>query len=267
MRNHSTEAHYLSVESEDLEKAFQDNYVWAHTYFETKIKAVKELDLAGNETVLDVGCGQGFLLKLISESGQGTRSVGVDVNLADLKKARSHNTTGGDCELVLCDAAYLPFKNGAFERIACTAVLEHVSDEQKVMREISKTLKNDGILIIDVPGAFHLQNKLSDLFIRSQGVFPFHREYTIGRMNRIIRESGFELESFSTARFVGSLLLPVVETVVTFSGRKIVWCRKTLAKIVCWAGDRISNLCGNRSHLKLLGGSWFFKVKKHKIQS
>jgi len=266
VRNGTTEEHYLSVESEDLQIAFNCNRIWAHTYRETKIETMKNLDLSGDETVLDVGCGQGYLLKLMNETHPGIVSVGLDVNLVDLKKARRRNSMQSNCEFVLGDAGSLPFKDGAFEAISCTAVLEHVSDEKKVMHQIWRTLKKNGKAVIDVPGAFHLQNKLSDLFIKSQGVFPFHREYTTGRMNALIKECGFRLESFSSTRFVGSLLLPVVETAATVSGRKIVWCRNTFARIICWGGDRISSLCGQRSYLKLLGGSWLFKLRRQNLQ-
>jgi ubiquinone/menaquinone biosynthesis C-methylase UbiE len=261
MRENSTNDHYLLTQSEDLDGAFSSNEVYAHTYYETKIKAMRELDLERNETVLDVGCGQGHLLSLIRKSFQGTSCVGIDLNFADLKKARNHDVSR-TCEFVLADAANLPFRNGSFQRIACTAVLEHVPNERKVMHEMWRILKGNGTCVIDVPSAFHLQNKISDLFIKRQGIFPFHREYTYERMNRLIEDCGFELQSFSTARFVGSFLLPIVETVATFSGRKIVWCRSTLAKIVCFIGDRVSILCENRSYLKLLGGSWFFKINK-----
>jgi 2-polyprenyl-3-methyl-5-hydroxy-6-metoxy-1,4-benzoquinol methylase len=263
MKNNSTETHYLSVESEDLDTAFNINPVYAHTYLETKIKAVRELGLTGSDSVLDVGCGQGHLLRLISKSNDSSEQVGIDLSLTDLKKAKKHDT-GRNCEFVLGDAAHLPFKDSGFQKVVCTAVLEHVTDEQEVMNDLGRVLKDEGILVIDVPGAFHLQNKLSDLFIKRQGIFPFHREYTRDRMEGIIRKTGFELESFSTARFVGSLLFPMVETVATFSGRKIVWCKSNSAKIVCWMGDRISILCGSRRYFKLLGGSWFFKLKKNR---
>lgn len=146
--------------------------------------------------------------------------------------------------------------------MVCTAVLEHVTDEKKVLREIWRVLKEEEVAVVDVPGIYHLQNRLSDLFIKKYEVFPFHREYTFSRMKSIIEESGFELQSFNTARFVCSLLFPIIETVGTFSGRKIVWCKGGLAKIVCKIGDNVSLLCGNRKYLKLLGGSWFFKIKK-----
>jgi ubiquinone/menaquinone biosynthesis C-methylase UbiE len=261
MRNVSTETHYLNVESEDLDASFQSNPVYAHTYLETKIKAVRELQLAGKESVLDVGCGQGYLLKMICNSNHGKEQIGIDLNRADLKKAKNLNTNE-DCQFVLGDAAHLPFRDEGFSRIVCTAVLEHVTDEQKVMNDLWRILENGGILVIDVPGAFHLQNKLSDLFIKSQGIFPFHREYTTARMNWISRNSGFELQSLNTARFVGSLLLPIVETIGTSGGRKIVWCKSSLARIVCWVGDRLTIFCGGRRYIKLLGGSWFFKFTK-----
>jgi hypothetical protein len=78
--------------------------------------------------------------------------------------------------------------------------------------------------------------------------------------------AGFELQSFNTARFVGSLFLPIVETIYVCRRRKVVWCEGILAKLVCLVGDHLSILLGNRRHLKLLGGSWFFKIKKKRFK-
>lgn len=259
--NGSTQRHYLDENSEDIDAAFRGNCVYYHTYYETKIKVMENLGLEGHQTLLDVGCGQGHLLRLLCRSYPNLEGVGIEINLSDLMKAR-HRNMRSDCEFVLCDASHLPFKDACFDREICTAVLEHVTDEKSVLCEMRRTLEDDGIVVLDVPGTYHFQNRLSDLYIKTFGVFPFHREYTAERMKAIVEESAFEIESFNTARFVGSLLFPIIETVSGMGGRKIVWCRGRIAKAVCWVGDWISVACGNRSFLKLLGGSWFFKMRK-----
>jgi SAM-dependent methyltransferase len=149
-----------------------------------------------------------------------------------------------------------------FDRVACTAVLEHVIDEKKVLREIWRILNKSGIAVLDVPGIYHLQNKLSDFFVKKYNIFPFHKEYSEKQVKSLIATTGFELQSFNTARFVGSLILPIIETVYTCNRRKIVWCRGTLAKLACKIEDNLSAYFGKRKYLKLLGGSWFFKIKK-----
>lgn len=263
MSKHSTTSFYKEAEFEDLDPLFVGNYVYMHTYYETKRRAIENLELPQLGLLLDIGCGQGYLLKLIDETHKNLELIGVDLNIKDLKRAKKR-CFNKNFEFVLADASCLPFKNGCFDRVACTAVLEHVVDEKKVLQEIWRILDERGIAVLDVPGMYHLQNKLSDFFINRYKIFPFHREYSEKQVKFLLTTTCFELQSFNSARFVGSLLLPIIETVYIYK-RKIVWCRGLLAKLVCKIGDALSSLCGKRKHLKMLGGSWFFKIRKQTI--
>ena len=52
---------------------------------------------------------------------------------------------------VAADAARLPFGDGLFERVECDAVLEHVPDADRVMREIERVLKPGGYAHVVTP--------------------------------------------------------------------------------------------------------------------
>src|SRR5215475_7683353 len=49
------------------------------------------------------------------------------------------------------DAEELPFPNGIFTRVECDAVLEHVRDPQRVMREMERVLAPGGYLHVVTP--------------------------------------------------------------------------------------------------------------------
>jgi SAM-dependent methyltransferase len=71
---------------------------------------------------LDVGCGDGRLLRLLRESGRVARFVGCDGSRAGLERA-------GGVPVVCCDVRRLPFPDASFDCVACCEVLEHLSDE------------------------------------------------------------------------------------------------------------------------------------------
>ena len=52
---------------------------------------------------------------------------------------------------VLGDAHQFPFKEGAFDCVKCTELLEHVAHPEMVVREIERVLHPSGILILSTP--------------------------------------------------------------------------------------------------------------------
>jgi SAM-dependent methyltransferase len=49
------------------------------------------------------------------------------------------------------DAARLPFRTGSFDCVILTAVLEHVPFPQRVVREVHRVLRPNGVLFVEVP--------------------------------------------------------------------------------------------------------------------
>ncbi len=63
-------------------------------------------------------------------------------------------------EFVCADAAWLPFRDGAFDAIISNHSLEHVSDLAGTMREIGRVIRRDGALFVAVPDAATLTDRL-----------------------------------------------------------------------------------------------------------
>jgi SAM-dependent methyltransferase len=94
--------------------------------------------------VLEVGCGGGNVLERIPG-----RRVGVDLSPFILAKARAR--LGGGARLARADAMALPFADGAFDRVFCTEVLEHVLEPEAVVREMRRVLAPGGVAVVSVP--------------------------------------------------------------------------------------------------------------------
>lgn len=52
---------------------------------------------------------------------------------------------------VVADALMLPFREGSFDLIVCTAVLEHVTRTETVISEIYKCCKKGGVVYVEMP--------------------------------------------------------------------------------------------------------------------
>ena len=110
-----------------------------------RVRAIRRLlDAAPESRVLEVGVGGGNVLERIAG-----RRVGIDLSPFILAKARAR--LGSNASLLRSDAAALPFATGAFDRVYCSEVLEHVLEPEAVVREMRRVLAPGGHVVVSVP--------------------------------------------------------------------------------------------------------------------
>jgi SAM-dependent methyltransferase len=74
----------------------------------------------------------------------GTHFIDISAPVIEQLNARGGIGTPGEI-------GALPFRDGEFELICAFDVIEHVEDDHRVFREVSRVLKDDGLLICSVP--------------------------------------------------------------------------------------------------------------------
>lgn len=101
--------------------------------------------LAGDQ-ILDVGCGPGSDAAVFADHDYDV--VGVDVTRSFLEAARADV----DGEFCRGDMRSLPFADGAFDGLWCSAALHHVpkADTLAVLAEFERVLRDDGTLFCSV---------------------------------------------------------------------------------------------------------------------
>ena len=106
-----------------------------------RFESYKEL-IKGSE-ILDFGCENGDFLLLSKEISK--RSVGVEIT----KENREYtNSIGIECVNTLSE-----LNDDKFDLITLNHVFEHLNDPINILVELQKYLKDDGIIIIEVPHA------------------------------------------------------------------------------------------------------------------
>ena len=110
-----------------------------------RVRAIRRLlDATAAMRVLEVGVGGGNVLERVDG-----RRVGIDLSPFILHKAQAR--LGGAAALVRGDAMALPFADGAFDRVFCSEVLEHVLEPEAVVREMRRVLAPRGFAVVSVP--------------------------------------------------------------------------------------------------------------------
>ncbi len=110
--------------------------------------AMDLLSLRKGESVVDVCCGQGVLVRPLLEAGAG-RVLGVDASGKLIDAARQRFGGEGDVTLLRADAC-LPgdWADGSFDAAACVMAVHDVPDVKGLMANISGSLKTRGRSVI-----------------------------------------------------------------------------------------------------------------------
>lgn len=162
----------------DVYKIFSDaedkeGFIW---------KSLK--DLFENKNILDLGCGNGRYLDLISSVT--STCIGVDQSLPQIKQGNN------DLPFIVADGSVLPFKNDTFDYTLSCWVWGTITDEikrEKIFNEAVRVTKPGGSIFLvenDTPSDFeyyrgrHLNTKTQDYnnWILNKGFSSFKRVET-----------------------------------------------------------------------------------------
>lgn len=145
---------------------------------------------------LEIGCGTGFVLEAVAARFPPWRLTASDILVAGLSHA-SRRVPGAT--LMQMDARRMPFSN-AFDVIGAFDVIEHIDDDLRVLDELHRALRRDGLAVLAVPQHPWLWS--------AQDVAAHHaRRYRRGELESKLRRAGFAIIwSGSTL----ALLLPLM---------------------------------------------------------
>jgi 2-polyprenyl-6-hydroxyphenyl methylase/3-demethylubiquinone-9 3-methyltransferase len=113
------------------------------------VKVLKKLGIdPKGKTALEIGCGGGILTEEICKMGFTT--TGIDPAEESLYTAINHAKSEGlNIHYEKGSGEQLLYPDHSFDCVFCCDVLEHVRDLPKVISEISRVLKPNGVFIFD----------------------------------------------------------------------------------------------------------------------
>jgi SAM-dependent methyltransferase len=160
-------------------------------------------------TLLEVGCGAGIVLEALEERFPELSLVGGDpFPLAlDLARARLERA-----ELLLMDGRSIPYDD-EFDVVAALDVLEHVEEDEEVLRELFRAAKPGGGLLLAVPQHPRLWSRADDWALHV-------RRYTKHELVDKVERSGFSV--VRTTSFV-SITLPLMALSRALDRRKRIY--------------------------------------------
>ena len=142
------------------------------------------MDIQPGLRVLDIGCGAGNHLLLLSKMGLDVS--GIDASPFMIEQARSR--LGHQCTLKTCEAEDLPFDDNEFDSVFLINTLEFVEDPLEVLAEAGRVASRQVFI-----GAFNslswsgITNKIKGLF--DNAMFRKARFFTIWDLKALVKEA------------------------------------------------------------------------------
>lgn len=109
------------------------------------------------KTYLDIGCGATGYTVIEGTKRNNWLGIGVDSSIEAIlraKKLADNQNVGDKTAFVVCSAENLPFKKNIFDYISAISVLEHIDNDQNLVKNISYVLKKSGYVYVCVPNAY-----------------------------------------------------------------------------------------------------------------
>ena len=116
-------------------------------YFQQERREIEAMIPAGASRILDVGCGEGMLGRILLQKG-AAEVVGIEADLAVAQRAQGNlsRVLQGDVESLT-----LPFEDGYFDCIVLADVLEHLKDPLSTMIRLQRHLSDSGTIVASIP--------------------------------------------------------------------------------------------------------------------
>lgn len=153
----------------------------------------------GENRILDVGCGAGFIGQSLKESGQAVSVIGLEGNRQAAETAATLLDEVIHVDLDSYDYNDKRLQEG-FDYIICADILEHLYNPLDVALQLERLLKPGGRLIVSVPN-IRYRKIVTDLMFRDEWRYRDEgildrthvRFFTKKTITRLLNEAGFEI--------------------------------------------------------------------------
>lgn len=188
-------------------------------------KQIRRLD--GITTVLDVGCGTGILVNILSRRGYIVD--GIDTSSNAIEFAKSHRK--GNFYLSSIEGFRSKYK---YDLVIATQLIEHLRTPESLLINIKRLLNSEGYVYIETPNLCSW-NKRSIWRRRIGGMFygTDHRIcYTVESLSALLQDNSFEISKILTKTYSPTIFVEIITTFISAFAKKARMQKEVLASDV-----------------------------------
>jgi SAM-dependent methyltransferase len=198
--------------------ARQSIYAYQQPPIDLISRVLDDAALAGDETIADIGCGNGKYLAALAARGHQGHLLGADMSPGMLAAVRTPAAT-----LIVADATALPLRDATADVTLAMHMLYHVPSPADAVRELHRITRPGGHVLVALNAEDHLLQlgKLIAAALADVGApaLPLiHDSLTLDRGEALLRT---EFSSVTRQDFISELVIadsaPVIDYVSSMS--------------------------------------------------
>lgn len=190
------------------------NKKFRDTHSQRFLEAIKYLDLKPGMKILNIWSRTGGAIPYLKKKCPDIIIFNLEVSTKFIEIAKKKFPQEKFEET---DLKKLEFDNNYFDYILSLETLEHAPDPLLFLRELYRTLKPNGMLIMSCPPSIaELPLKIYDLLFTNHGEGP-HKFISSKKVKKILKVAGFKIKFHK-----GTLLIPLGPDFLKRFGEKII---------------------------------------------
>jgi ubiquinone/menaquinone biosynthesis C-methylase UbiE len=157
-------------------------------HWDKRDQAALSLVRPSDQTIVDIGCGEGITLEKLHRLFPDRKAFGIEVLSENVNICRHHG-----CNVKQGDVYNLPLPSNTVDFVLFMEVIEHLEDPETAVQEIHRVLVPGGRLVIVFPNdkTFKIARILT-LRFQEAAYDPGHvRQWTPQDMRNFLSEYGF----------------------------------------------------------------------------
>lgn len=117
-----------------------------HGHGDVVRQVLAQMHFRAGQTILDLGCGNGWATRLLAKSAAGCSAVGVDVAPAMVARAEQATSLTIRARFEVARFEHLPFRDAAFDKVFSMEAIYYAVDLDRALAEIHRVLKPAGTI-------------------------------------------------------------------------------------------------------------------------
>lgn len=149
------------------------------------------------EKILDLGCGNGIYANTLAFE-YGALLTGYDIDKERIEVANKiadflHN----NAKFFDSEIEKINLNDGSIDKIICIEVIEHIEDDKNLLKNFSRWIKKDGVLVLSTPKKENLTcEEESKLFGETKKGEHVRSGYEMNDLILLLEQNGFKVEKW-----------------------------------------------------------------------